>query len=93
MRPAILTKPTPKAPAKQNQAVFRIYVAYRSLLAIVLLIMLISPNTRQLVGVLNPSLYVGVALAYLATSAVLIGPLSVRIKETQRLLFLVFVMS
>ena len=90
MRPAIQTKPASKATATQNETVFRIYVAYRSLLAIVLLIMLISPNTRQLVGILNPSLYVGVALAYLATSAVLIGPFSIRIKESQRLLFLVF---
>lgn len=93
MRPAILTKPTHKAPAAQNQAAFRIYVAYRSLLAIVLLIMLISPNTRELVGNLNPSLYMSVALAYLATSAVLVGPFSIRIKESQRLLFLVFVVD
>jgi two-component system sensor histidine kinase PilS (NtrC family) len=90
MRPAILTKPAPKATATQNQTVFLIYVAYRSLLAIVLLIMLISPNARQLVGIWNPPLYVGVALAYLATSAVLVGPFSIPVKESKKLLFLVF---
>ena len=50
-RPAILTRPSAST-GQQNQALFRIYVAYRSLLSLVLLIMLISPNTRQLVGVL-----------------------------------------
>ena len=66
-RPAILTRPGPPPPP-QNLALFRIYVAYRSLLSIVLLIMLVSPNTRELVGQLNPAMYVTVALAHLATS-------------------------
>ena len=61
-RPAILTRQTPHSPSQQNLALFRIYVAYRSLLSVVLLIMLVSPNTRQLVGSLNPSLYLGIAL-------------------------------
>ena len=65
-RPAILTKPEAYAPSHQNLALFRVYVGYRSLLSIVLLIMLVSPNTRQLVGSLNPTLYTTTALAYAA---------------------------
>jgi two-component system sensor histidine kinase PilS (NtrC family) len=74
-------------------ALFRIYVAYRSLLALVLLIMLVSPNTRELVGVLNPSLYMGVALAYLATSVPLVGSMSGRYSQNQRLLLLIFLVD
>jgi two-component system sensor histidine kinase PilS (NtrC family) len=80
-------------PSQQNLALFRIYVAYRSLLALVLLIMLVSPNTRQLVGVHNPGLYVGVALAYLATSIPLVGSLSGRLSRNQRLMLLIFLID
>jgi two-component system sensor histidine kinase PilS (NtrC family) len=90
-RPAILTQPATYAPSQHNLALFRIYVAYRSLLALVLLIMLISPNTRLLVGVNNPTMYMGVALAYLATSVPLVGSLSARL--SQKLLFLVFLVD
>ena len=90
-RPAILTLPATQAPSQQNLALFRIYVAYRSLLALVLLIMLISPNTRLLVGVNNPTMYMGVALAYLATSVPLVGSISARLN--QKLLFLVFLVD
>jgi len=93
MRPAILTKPSSALPTKQNLALFRIYVAYRSLLSIVLLIMLISPNTRQMVGILNPTLYVSVGLGYLATNFLLIGPFSPRLKHNQNLLFVVFIID
>ncbi|MDO8862477.1 HAMP domain-containing sensor histidine kinase [Haliea sp. E1-2-M8] len=89
-RPAILTRPAPQGASQQNLLLFRIYVGYRSLLSIVLLIMLVSPNTRQLVGVLNPSLYVAVALAYLATSALLLGSLAGEWRYNQRMLFVVF---
>lgn len=90
-RPAILTQPATHAPSQHNLALFRIYVAYRSLLALVLLIMLISPNTRLLVGVNNPTMYMGVALAYLATSVPLVGSLSARLN--QKLMFLVFLVD
>lgn len=93
MRPAILTKPNPSAPPKQNLTLLRIYVAYRSLLCVVLLIMLVSPNTRQLVGILNPALYVGTAVAYLTTSIILIAFLSARSTYNQSLLFLIFVID
>ena len=92
-RPAILTQPAAHAPSQQNLALFRIYVAYRSLLALVLLIMLVSPNTRQLVGALNPGLYMGVALAYLATSVPLVGSLSTRLNQNQRLMLLIFLID
>ena len=75
-RPAILTRPPPRAVSQQSVLLFRIYVAYRSMLSVVLLIMLISPNTRPLVGALNPALYVGVASAYLASSALLLAALA-----------------
>ena len=93
MRPAILTKPSTKTSSKQNLTLFRIYVVYRSLLSIVLLIMLISPDTRQLVGILNPPLYVGMALAYLATSVLLMGSLATRLKLNQSRLFIVFLID
>jgi len=92
-RPAILTKPEAHSPSHQNLALFRVYVGYRSLLSIVLLIMLVSPNTRQLVGTLNPTLYTTVALAYLATSIPLVGSLSTRLNESQRLMMLIFLVD
>ena len=92
-RPAILTQPTSHTPGQQNLALFRIYVAYRSLLALVLLIMLVSPNTRQLVGALNPGLYMGVALAYLATSVPLVGSLSSRLNQNQHMLLIIFLVD
>ncbi len=93
MRPAILTKPSSTAPVNQNMTLLRIYVAYRSLLSVVLLIMLASPNTRQLVGVLNPPLYVGTALAYLASSIVLWSVFSKRFPSNQKLLFAIFLVD
>ena len=92
-RPAILTKPAAHSPSNQNLALFRVYIAYRSLLSIVLLIMLVSPNTRHLVGSLNPTLYTGVALAYLATSIPLVGSLSSRLSQSQKLMVLVFLVD
>jgi two-component system sensor histidine kinase PilS (NtrC family) len=87
-RPAILTKPASGAPFQQNIALFRIYVAYRSLLSVVLLIMLVSPNTRKLVGILEPGLYVVVALLHLASSIPLAGMFSRRLN--QRVMLAVF---
>ncbi|MFK7976306.1 MAG: PAS domain-containing sensor histidine kinase [Halioglobus sp.] len=92
-RPAILTQPEATGSSQQNLALFRVYVGYRSLLSIVLLIMLVSPNTRALVGSLNPTLYTMVALAYLATSVPLVGPLSSRFNDSQQLMLLVFLVD
>ncbi|NQX90159.1 MAG: HAMP domain-containing histidine kinase [Halioglobus sp.] len=55
--------------------------------------MLVSPNTRQLVGTLNPTLYTTTALAYLASSVPLVGPLSIRVNASQRLMLLVFLVD
>ncbi len=92
-RPAIPTTPQASSLSLQNLAMFRVYVGYRSLLSLVLLIMLVSPNTRQLVGTLNPTLYTTVALAYLATSIPLIGSLSMRLSENQHLMLIVFIVD
>ncbi|MCB1696038.1 MAG: sensor histidine kinase [Halioglobus sp.] len=53
--------------------------------------MLVSPNTRQLVGSVNPTLYLAVALGYLATSVPLVGSLSIRLN--QKMLFLIFLVD
>ncbi len=74
----------------QNLALFRIYVGYRALLSLVLLIMLFSPNVTRLVGELHPKLYTAVALLYLATSIPLMGTLSSHLLHRQNSLFLVF---
>ncbi|WP_231871294.1 PAS domain-containing sensor histidine kinase [Halioglobus sp. HI00S01] len=89
--PAILTKPVTGATSQQNLTLFRIYIAYRSLLSVVLLIMLVSPNTRQLVGSLNPALYALVALAHLATNVPLAGFFSRHLN--QRVMLAVFVLD
>jgi two-component system, NtrC family, sensor histidine kinase PilS len=92
-RPSILTQPNNLVVSNQNTALFQIYIAYRSLLSIVLLIMLVSPNTRQLVGVLSPTLYTSVALAYLATNVLLMGSLFGRLNRNQKALFAVFLVD
>ncbi len=86
-RPAILTRPITTTPAG-NTAPFRIYVAYRALISLVLLIMLVSPNTRQMVGILYPELYLWVALVYLASNIPLVAFLGRRVGP--RLLLAVF---
>ena len=93
IRPAILTRPPPQGVSLQNALLFRIYVAYRSMLSVVLLIILISPGTRQLVGMLNPALYATLATAYLASSALLLAALALQWRFNQRALFLVFLVD
>ena len=78
---------------QQNVALFRIYVAYRTLLSVVLLIMLISPNTRQLVGGLNPNLYLVVSLLYLISNIVLMGALGTRWYQNRKFLFAIFLVD
>jgi two-component system sensor histidine kinase PilS (NtrC family) len=92
-RPALHTQPEVHSQSYQNLALFRVYVAYRSLLSIVLLILLVSPNTRTLVGSLNPDLYTTAALVYLATNIPLVGSLSTRLNENQTLMLLVFLVD
>ena len=92
-RPALLIQPEVHSQSYQNLALFRVYVAYRSLLSIVLLIMLVNPSTRALVGSLSPGLYKTAALVYLATSIPLVGSLSTRLNESQTLMLLVFLVD
>jgi two-component system, NtrC family, sensor histidine kinase PilS len=92
-RPALLTQPEVHSQSYQNLALFRVYVAYRSILSIVLLIMLVSPDTRVLVGSLNPNLYTTAALVYLATNIPLVGALSTRRNANQTLMLLVFLVD
>ncbi len=63
---------------------------YRSLLSVLLLLPLLSTNTRQLVGTLNPTLYLYVACAFLATNLVLLGLLRSPLIQSQASLFAVF---
>ncbi|MFV0477106.1 MAG: sensor histidine kinase [Parahaliea sp.] len=93
MQSALLTKSAPASSGKQNAMLFRIYVAYRSLLSIVLLIMLISPNTRQLVGTLAPNQYLAVAMLYLATSIILMASLSTTWHRSNRFQSLIFIID
>ncbi len=92
-RPAILSQPEAHSQSYQNLALFRIYVGYRSILSIVLLILLVSPDTRTLVGALNPDLYTTTALIYLATNIPLFGALSTHFNENQALMLLVFLVD
>ncbi len=86
-RPAIITRPA-AASAPSNAAPFRIYLAYRAVISLVLLIMLVSPNTRQMVGILYPELYIWVALALLASNIPLVAFLTRPVGP--RLMLLVF---
>ena len=65
-RTAILTRPTPHSPGQQNLALFRIYIAYRSLLSVVLLIMLVLG-----------SIYTGVATATESAAFGVIGSFAI----------------
>ncbi len=89
-KPAILTRPEEPPANLQNITLFRIYVAYRSLLSILLLIGLVNPDTRQLLGIFNPDMYLYVALAFLATNLVLLGLINTRIISRPATLFTIF---
>mgnify|MGYP001814493723 FL=1 len=72
--PAILLPPDSAMPSLgQNVVLFRIYLVYRALLSILLLLMLLLPATRQLVGSANPTLYNIVALAFLSSNILLLS--------------------
>jgi two-component system sensor histidine kinase PilS (NtrC family) len=89
-QPAILTRPSAAPSDPQNVTLYRIYVLYRSLLSILLMLSLVSPDTRQLLGILNPTLYLYVATAFLATNLVLLGLIKTPYVTQQANLFLVF---
>ncbi len=69
--PSILVRPSPNTPP-QNRVLYRIYLAYRALLAAVFLLLLVIPTTSQLVGALNTLQYLGTALVFLASCILLL---------------------
>ncbi len=89
-RPAILNRPSPPLQAQQKVSLFRIYVAYRSILSIVLLLSPLSSETRQLLGELNPELYLVVAIVFLATNLVLLALMQTRLIHERAVQFSVF---
>ena len=74
----------------QNVILFRIYVFYRSIVSILLLLSLLSEDTRRLVGILNRDLYFYVALGFLATNLILLALITSPLLTRQANLFLVF---
>jgi two-component system sensor histidine kinase PilS (NtrC family) len=89
-QPAILTAPGQSPVDTQNVTLFRIYVLYRSLLSILLLLSLINDDARQVVGVYNPELYLSVAIVYIATNLFLVAVMRSRFTKNQVLLFTIF---
>jgi len=89
-RPAIGTQTAQAQTNTQNVTLFRIYFVYRSVLSILLLLSRLNINTRELVGTLNPQLYVIVAWIFLATNLVLLALIKTRFVSNQATLFAVF---
>ena len=87
---AILHRPASSPSEEQNLTLFRIYLAYRAVLSILLLLSFFTPDTRQVVGSLNRDLYLVTGSVYLATSLVLLVLMQSRHITSQLSLFLVF---
>lgn len=92
--PAILLPPAGGIPASgQNLLLFRIYLIYRTLLSLVLLLLLSLPATRQLVGAANPALYTTVAMLFLASNIFFLGQVADRWQSSNTRLVLLFAMD
>jgi two-component system sensor histidine kinase PilS (NtrC family) len=89
-RPAILDRPTLAPEEPQNVTLFRIYLAYRAALSVVLLLGLLMPDTRQVVGSLNRDLYLAAGSLYLVSNLALLALLRTRYVDSQATLFSVF---
>jgi two-component system sensor histidine kinase PilS (NtrC family) len=89
-RPAILNRPTPPPSEKQNITLFRIYVGYRSMLSVLLLLSPLGADTQQLLGQYNPQLYLLVSMIYMATNLVLLAMVRTPMVRTQASLFITF---
>ena len=89
-RPAILNRPSSPIQEQQKVSLFRIYVVYRSILSIVLLLSPLNTETRQLLGGLNPEVYLVVAIAFLATNLVLLALMQTRLIHDRVTQFSVF---
>lgn len=79
---AISIPPTVAAASSQNQLLFRVYLMYRILLAVIFLLLLTLPATRQLVGSQNPTVYAAASVLFLLSNAVLAGPGALRIRRS-----------
>ncbi|MEE4659367.1 MAG: ATP-binding protein [Halieaceae bacterium] len=89
--PAILQTPAVSLGTdRQNITLFRIYVAYRSLLSIMLVLSPFSGGTRHLVGELDPRLYIVTASIFLATNLPLLALIQTRFISSQAVLFTIF---
>ncbi len=88
--PAILNPPAQYSSERQNIILFRIYVAYRSVLSIVLLLSALWDESRPLFGELNPELYLIVASLFLATNLILLAMIQTRFVSSQGMLYSVF---
>jgi two-component system sensor histidine kinase PilS (NtrC family) len=89
-RPALLNRPSQPVQEQQTVSLFRIYVVYRSILSVVLLLIPLSSDTRQLLGGLNPELYLVVATLFLATNLVLLALMQSRLTHDRLTQFSVF---
>jgi two-component system sensor histidine kinase PilS (NtrC family) len=87
---AILTAPTQAPADMQNVTLFRIYVFYRSLLSILLVLSLLSSETRQMLGIFNRDLYLAVSVIYLVTNLALLATIRSPIINNQAFLFGIF---
>jgi two-component system sensor histidine kinase PilS (NtrC family) len=73
-----------------HHPVLRIYLAYRGLLSLVFLLLAATPDTRSLLGNLNPVLYSGTAIAFLVSTVALMAVPSRRWRNSQSALVLLF---
>ena len=87
--PSILIRPSRGNPP-QNQILYRIYLGYRALLAVVFLLLLVIPTTRELVGALAPLQYLGTALLFLASCVALLLAVGRQWQRSNTFLVLLF---
>jgi two-component system sensor histidine kinase PilS (NtrC family) len=89
-QPAILSNPSQAPADMQNVTLFRIYVSYRSLLSMLLVLSLISSDTRQMLGIRDPDLYLYVSLIYLVTNLGLLATIRSQLINNPVFLFSIF---
>ncbi len=75
---------------RQNTNLFRVYIAYRSLLSILLVVSPFTGGARTLMGELNPEFYLIVASAFLITNLPLLALIRTRFISSQGILFGIF---
>ena len=65
--------PPSSASSSQNKPFFRIYLIYRAVLSVVLLLLVVLPATRELVGTRSPAMYTTVSVIFLFSNLALLG--------------------